>query len=220
MSLVAVHDAADRLGVSARQVQHLVARGDLTALARGVIDADSIERFLAVRGSRRTRAWSTPTAWGAIAILSGLDASWMGATQRSRLQARLRSLTATELVERARQRADVARFSGHTSAIEPLRAVVVGTGQAVARLGLAEVYGVDGYVGSEAVQRLVRQFGLARDDAGRVVLRATTFPIQAVRELGDADVVLAGLDLAESLDVRERRAGLSALSESLEKLRG
>lgn len=107
MSLVAVRDAAERLGVSTRQVQHLVAQGDLTALARGVIDSGSIDRFLAVRGVRRTRSWSPETAWGAVAILSGVEAAWSGGTQRSRLKARLRTLSAADLVERTRERAEV-----------------------------------------------------------------------------------------------------------------
>lgn len=55
---------------------------------------------------------------------------------------------------------------------------------------------------------------------GRIVLRATGFPIPTVRELADIGVVLAALDLAESLDVRERRAGLDALTDALEQLRG
>ena len=144
----------------------------------------------------------------------------MGATQRSRLKARLRSLTAVELVERTRSRAAATSYSGHSTAIAPLRAVVVETSGAAARLGLVAATGVDGYVASEALDELVRRFALAPDDGGRIVLRATTFPIQTVQELADAAVVLAALDLAASLDVRERRAGLDALTDALETLRG
>ena len=220
MSLVSVGDAATRLGITARQVQHLVARGELTAPARGVIDSDSLERFLAVMGRDRTRAWAEPTAWGAAALLSGREASWMGATQRSRLRARLRSLTAVELVERTRERAAVTRYSGHSATTAPLRAAIVDTSPWATRLGLTPATGVDGYVASKGLDGLVRQFALAPDDGGRIVLRATTFPIQTVRELADAGVVLAALDLAASLDMRERRAGLDALTDALETLRG
>jgi hypothetical protein len=90
MTLIAVSAAAERLGVSTRQVQHLVAHGELRLVARGVLDEASVDRFLAVRGTgAHSQAWSEPTAWGAIAILSGQVPHWMGGTQRSRPRARL-----------------------------------------------------------------------------------------------------------------------------------
>lgn len=78
MNLIAVSEAAARLGVSTRQVQHLVARGELQQVVRGALDETSVERLMAVRGGSHRRAWSEATAWGAVAILSGADAGWMG----------------------------------------------------------------------------------------------------------------------------------------------
>lgn len=71
MSFLAVSEAAERLGVSTRQVQHLVARGELRSLARGVVDETSVERLLTVRRGSRARAWVESTAWAAVALLSG-----------------------------------------------------------------------------------------------------------------------------------------------------
>jgi hypothetical protein len=83
-----------------------------------VIDETSVERLLAVRGGSHRRAWAEATAWGAIALLSDGDASWIGESQRPRLKARLRALNAAEFVERTRERADVthyaARYTGMT----------------------------------------------------------------------------------------------------------
>lgn len=220
MSLVAVRDAAERLRVSTRQVQHLIAQGELTALARGAIESESIDRFLAVRGERRTRAWSPETAWGAIAILSGLEASWMGGTQRSRLKARLRSLSATDLVDRARDRADALRYTGHSSVAERLRGAIVDTNSTRSRLGLAEANTVDGYVAANDLGDLERKFGLAPDTNGLITLRTTSFPIYTITRIAEAGTVLTALDLAGSLEVRERTAGLDALTDALEKLRG
>lgn len=220
MSLVAVREAAERLGVSARQVQYLVAQGELTAPVRGVIESESIDRFLAVRGPTRTRPWSQPTAWGAVAILTGVDASWMGPTQRSRLKAALRSVTAAELLARARKRAQVKQFAGHSSVIRRVRDVLVDTAAAGTRLGLAEPTRVDGYTDADGLATLVRHYGLLPDDAGQLTVRVTAFPMDTVRELTESGVVLAGLDLAESLDTRERRAGLDAIGDALERLRG
>ncbi|MFC8734339.1 hypothetical protein ACFT5B_17945 [Luteimicrobium sp. NPDC057192] len=220
MPLLATHDAARRLEVTTRQVQHLVAQGKLASPAHGVIDGQSVDRFLAAHGTARQRAWSEPTAWGAVAILSGVTPLWLGPSQRSRLKKRLRTLTAAELVRHARDRAEVSRYAGHSAALARLRKEVVDTSRAAATLGLAATESVDGYVSADHLSRLVTDFALAPDETGRITLRSTTFPIDTVRELADTGAVLAALDLAESLDVRERRAGLDGLAAALERLRG
>ncbi|GAA4847145.1 hypothetical protein GCM10023221_27330 [Luteimicrobium xylanilyticum] len=219
MSLLTTHGAARRLEVSTRQIQHLVAQGKLASPARGVIDTDSVDRFLATHGTERQRVWSEATAWGAVAILSGRPASWLGESQRSRLKGRLRGLAATEMVPRARDRADVMRYAGHSAALARLRDAIVDTSRAADRLGLAGTNNVDGYVSTEQRAQLVTKFALTPDITGRITLRCTTFPITTVRDLADTGVALAALDLAESLDVRERRAGLDGLTAALERLR-
>lgn len=220
MSLMAVSEAAKRLGVSTRQVQHLVARGELRQLARGVVDETSVERLLAVRGKSHTRAWSQATAWGAVSLLSGSDAEWMGETQRSRLRSCLRRLAATELVERARERAEVTRYQAHSSAAPYLLGTLVYAPDTAARLGLAETNNIDGYLSTTDVEGVVRNHGLIRDDDGRVTLRATTMELNMVKDLANGGIVLPALDLAESLDVRERSAGLDALGQALGDYRG
>jgi len=220
MSLLAVSEAAERLGVSTRQVQHLVARGELRSLARGVVDETSVERLLAVRRSSHTRAWAESTAWAAVALLSGQEAGWLGESQRSRLRGRLRGLGAEEVVERARGRAIVSRFVAHRSAGERLLAELVDTSSAAERLGLAATNAIDGYLATTEVNAVVSRHGLIRDDTGSVTLRATTRDLDVVRDLVSAGDVLAALDLAESLDVRERRAGIDALDRALGEFRG
>lgn len=220
MSLLAVSAAADRLGVSVRQVQHLVAHGDLRQVARGLIDETSVERLIAVRGGSHRRAWSETTAWGAVALLAGAEAAWIGATQRSRLKSRLRSLKAVELLERARERAQVTRYAAHSSGRQRLLGELVYAADASGRLGLAATSGVDGYLAASAVAGVVSRHGLLRDEQGRVTLRATSMDLACVRDLAQRSTVLAALDLAESLDVRERRAGLNALDRALETFRG
>lgn len=220
VALMAVSEAAERLGVSTRQVQHLVASGELRPLARGIVDATSVERLLAVRGGSHVRAWSEPTAWGAVSLLSGGDAEWMGNTQRSRLRSRLRATTAGELVQQARERAEVTRYRAHPSSHRYLLDVLVHATEAAGRLGLAEPNTIDGYLAAGKVADAVRNHGLIRDDEGGVVLRATAMDLDVVRNLANRGVVLAALDLAESLDVRERRAGRDALDRALEDFRG
>lgn len=218
MTLVAVSEAAERLGVSSRQVRHLAASGELRLLARGVVDGASVDRLLAVRGGSHRRAWSEQTAWGAVALLSGAEATWMGESQRSRLKGRLRGLSGAQLVERARDRAVMSRYAGHASTGARLRAEVIDTTAAATGLGLVATSAVDGYVGAESLDELVTRHGLIRD-GGNYTLRATTMDLAVVKELAQG-TALAALDLAESLDVRERRVGLDALDDALGRFRG
>lgn len=218
MGLVTVSDAAMRLGVSPRQVQHLVASGTLHQLARGVLDETSVQQLLAVRGGSHARAWSVATAWGAVGLLSGVTVSWMGHSQRSRLKARLRTLTAAGLVERSRGRAQVTRYAGHPSTVARLRGELVETASAAVGLGLVDAGSVDGYLATSEVSSTVARHGLRRDPAGRFTLRATQMDLAVVADLAARSVVLSALDLAESLDVRESRIGLDALDRALGRL--
>ena len=220
MGLVTVAGAAQRLGVTTRRVQHLAARGTLRMLARGVVDEASLERYLASREGFRWRPWSEATAWGAVALLSSGEAAWMGESQLSRLRGRLRGLDAGELAGRARGRAVASRYTGHTSTPGRLRSQVVDTSESAAALGLTATATVDGYVAAAELDALVARHGLILDDAGPFTLRATSMPIDIVADLARRAPVLAALDLAESLDVRERRAGIDALTATLERFRG
>lgn len=78
---------------------------------------------------------------------------------------------------------------------------------------------VDVYVAVDELDALVARHALTRDDAGTFTLRATTTDLAVVEELAQGPV-LAALDLAESLDVRERRAGMDALDLALAGFRG
>lgn len=217
---MAVSEAADRLGVSTRQVQHLVSGGELRHVARGFVDATSVERLVAVRGASHTRAWSEATAWGAVSLLSGEYAEWVQQTQRSRLRSRLRGLSAEALVERARDRAKVTRYRAHSTAGLHLRGILVSATIDSQKLGLAEANDIDGYLSARNVVSLVHNHGLVQDDEGRVTLRATSMDLEVVKDLANRNIVLAALDLAESLDDRERRAGLTALDQALKEFRG
>lgn len=220
MEFVGVTDAARRLGVTTRQVQHLAAQGDLRFVARGLVDRTSLDRYLAARQGSRYRAWSETTTWGAIAILTGRNAHWLGQTQRSRLKTRLRRLTAVELVGRARDRAQVHYYRGHSRTADRLRRDIVDTSSSSTALGLAGTDHVDGYVHADELDRVTRRHALVEAADGQYTLRATTMDLAIVRDLNDAGTVLAALDLAESLDVRERQAGLNALDAALRQFHG
>lgn len=215
MSWLAVSQAAERLGVTSRQVQYLVTQGSLRQIARGLIDEASVELLLTARGDMRGRVWTEGTAWAAIALLSGSPCGRVGPSQRSRLRAQLRDCTANELVARTRNRADATRYLGHPSTAQRLRLDLIDTTPASATLGwAATTNAVDGYLAKANLAATVKRHGLIRDDEGSITLRATTMDLAVVKELV-AIPVLAALDLADSLDVRAGRIGLDKLDDVL-----
>lgn len=186
------------------------------------LDADSVEQWLAQRRGARTRAWEEPTGWAAIALLEGRSADWLGQAQRSRLRSALADIDSTELATRARNRARIHRYFAHPQALSRLTRDVVPSGALTGVGGLTTRHDrVDGYVREEALQRLVARYRLEQDPTGTVILRETSMPRDLVAELARGKRhVLAALDLAGSVDTRERSAGHQLLDTALARLRG
>lgn len=222
MALMTTQQAAERIGVSMRHVQRLVADGGLVAIGTDRVDADSVAQWLAQRAGSRVRAWEESTAWAAVALLEGEPAPWIGQAQRSRLRSTLADVSATELVARSRNRAEVHRFHAHPRAVSHLTHDVVDSGSTRGIGGLTAAKDrIDGYVDRAAVRRLMQRYRLEADPGGNVVLRATGAEMDVVTDLADGRRnVLAGLDLAGSTDARERSAGLRILDRALVRLRG
>ncbi|WP_324273605.1 helix-turn-helix domain-containing protein [Blastococcus brunescens] len=122
MALLTTRQAADRIGVSVRHVQRLVAGGGLVAIGPDRIDADSVAQWMTQRHGSRPRAWEEPTAWAAVALLEGLPSPWLGQSQRSRLRSALADATAVELTARTRNRAEVHRLHAHPRGSDTLPA--------------------------------------------------------------------------------------------------
>lgn len=218
--LVGVEEASRRLGVSVQHVRRLADSGALTKLGRGQIDRASLERYQAIHHQSRTRAWAEHTAWGAIAMLSGQDSDWLGATQASRLRRTLRDLNdPDELLTRVRDRAEVKTFVAHRAALQRLRSVVVRAD--LRGLGLVDLNEdrVDGYIATHALEAAVRPLGLRVDISGNVVLRATDFDFSRVEKILTQGQVVAALDAATAVDPRVRGVGQRALAEVLEAYR-
>ncbi len=220
-------EVARVLGVSVRQVQLLGSSGDLEFGARGLVDRGSLELYRRARQGSRRRAWSESTAWAAVALLSGVDAGWVGATQRSRLRTALRDASALDnvasvLVARTRNRAVVRRFVGHASSAARLR-------REVPVVLVSEVLGlvddpatVDGYLSAAEVADVVARHGLEESSRGRLVLRSTGFDLAVIEAIATAGglPVLAALDAAASLDPRTRGVGEAVLRRALDQYVG
>ncbi|QIS15811.1 type IV toxin-antitoxin system AbiEi family antitoxin domain-containing protein [Nocardia arthritidis] len=216
---VSLEAAATTLGVSVRQVRRLADAGSLTRVARGLLERDSMDRYLMSQRRGRTRAWAEYTAWGAIALLSGEEAGWLGPTQTSRVRRTLRELTdPTELVARVRDRARIRLFTAHRAALTRLGTTILQPN--LGALGIVDIEDghLDGYIATQELDNTIRTFGLRENASSNVTLRVTSFDIDQVDTLISAGVV-AALDSATSLDPRIRGVGQRALSEILENYR-
>jgi hypothetical protein len=185
-----------------------------------LIDRDSLERYLAERHGGRTRVWAEHTAWGAIAMLTGTYANWLGPAQASRVRTWLREVTdPADLVAQTRDRAGVHTYPSHRSALRPLLEELVTTHASGLGLVDSRPDSVDGYLPAGRLSATVRFFGLRADPAGNVTIRATSFDIDVVRDLTVQGTVLAALDAATSRDPRARGVGERALAGALARFR-
>lgn len=204
-----VSDAASSLGVSDRQVRHLVARGDLFAPRRGQVSTISLRDYVARRGEVQTRVWSPRTAWAALELMTGGEAAWMGSSQRSRLKRELAGLDAEAVVSKLRNRAEVRSYR-----VNPGRVHLVEQDAAVVRRGEA---GLDGYVDGRVLYRLISEQQMVRVVPGNLTLRVLPDDVGqdfAAMVISQGQVV-AGVDLMASDDPAERRAGEELVTEAL-----
>jgi len=205
-----------------RRVQQMATKGDLSFIARGLVDRTSLDYHLGTRQGRHTRAWSTHTAWAAVALLSGVEVDWLGTVQESRLRRSLRATGAQALVSRARNRARVHRYAGHSSTAARLRNEVVVVRPA-SQLGIAGDDGrFDGYVVTGSLANLVTRHALIEDTQGHFALRATDFEIEGIAAIAHSGKipVLTALDSTGSLDARERGVAIEVLDKALAQFRG
>ena len=140
-------ETASALGVSIRHARRLADSGAVNRIARGLVDRDSVDRYLYSQRQGRTRSWAEHTAWGAVALLSGREAGWLGATQASRLRATLRELDdADDLLTRMRDRARVHTYLAHPAAHSRLRELIIPSDYGLVGLADASAAQVDGYL--------------------------------------------------------------------------
>jgi len=215
-------DAAGRLGISQRQVQRLIAAGRLpstrTAGDAWVVEALAVNAMTRARPDRG-RPWSPATAWAALWRLSGLEVDWLDRRTTSRLTARLKSISPEELLHATRRRAVIGRYRVSESFLAELRSAVVLSGagaMTAATFGMeAASTSLDGYCDSEASNRIVHDFHLIEDARGNATLRAAALRSLPIHGRKTMPIAVVAADLAESLEARERSAGLRVLEDLL-----
>jgi len=223
MTLVTVDEAAGQLNLSVRQVQRLARAGNLVLVGPNRIDWESVLRHQVARQGYDRRAWAEDTAWAAVAMLAHVEVTCLGQPQRSRLNRQLIASSSEEVVARTRNRAVVHRLTGHRAALDRIAGEMIlsGANRNVGDLTASTRDRIDGYVDSGQYDGLVARYRLTADagEAGNVVLRVTGFDVETVAAITQSGDVLAGLDLATSLDTRERSTGMEVLGHALEGLR-
>ncbi|WP_167472813.1 helix-turn-helix domain-containing protein [Nocardia arthritidis] len=227
MSEMTTAQAAELLDITPRQVARMAAAGRLEVARRAgrtlLVDAGSVHR-LARQRRHPGRIWTQRIAWGALTLLSGSDPGWLSAAERTRLTHRLRKMDADELAHLSANRAITHRFRGDSVAVQDLSTTIALTGSSAtrhphwSRLELtSQTTRVDGYIPTTELATLVDHFHLMSDPAGAVILRATTFEEAFVG--GSTPWAAVAVDLTESLDTREHRAGYHELTNLLEEVR-
>lgn len=222
-------DASRQLGVTTRQVQRLVASGDIVAVGEvgrsTLLDARSVQR-LKIHKAGRGRPWSIESIDMALEFLTDGTATAGTATERTRMRKRLHSITADGLVHATRRRARVRRYRASESFLSQIACDVTLTGTAAldADVALGHVFGlagssdltVDGYLTAKAARNLVASLRLVEDFGGNVTLRVTAMKTLLT---GQYRSLVVALDLADSLDTRQREAGLHHITKRLEAFR-
>lgn len=225
--MLTVNQAATRLGVSDQEVRRLVRAGTLSAqrIGRTLVVADdavdSRARLVVTRG----RSVAARTAWALLWELSGERAGWLDRAGRSRLRSRLQRSTAEQLVAAVRFRAD-----RHELRVLPayrdqvLRADgVVASGMTAANAVGADIVAVGAadeiYCSAATLTRLRREFGLSNRGETNLIVRVPRFDELTLTGRAHMPAAVVAVDLAESSDVRTRRAGLTLLEIALSAAR-
>lgn len=217
-----VAESAALLGVTPRQVQRLASSGALEAtVAPGgalLLDGPSVLALSQLRAGSG-RPWSPEVAWGALWMLSGLDAPWLKPHQVSRLRARLDDADAPRIVNATRRRATIEQFRVSPRVLPSLRGEVARTGVSAsawedATLNEPEL---EGYVTETGLGNLTVSFPMVHERGGNVTLRISE---SATRRIGDEmpEAVVA-VDLASSSRRRERSVGLVMLDDLLPRVK-
>lgn len=218
-------EAARFLGTTPHQIAMLAAKGEVkSAKIAGIllVDPFSLRQYKQLyRG--KGRPLSPNVAWGALWLLSGIDAPWLAYQQRRRLIMKLQDIGAKDLVWQTRKRATLRVFRVNTASFPAIRPELVLSGKSTDR---ADIFGMpqnerelEGYASTQTIEELQQAHELYEDTTGNLLVHTTPdgdppWPhADVLREGGERQLPVAAVaaDLAASLDPREARAGLRAL---------
>jgi excisionase family DNA binding protein len=234
MTEVTVREAAEQLGVHQSRVRALLSAGTLHGRRVGsqwLISVDDVDlRKALIGGGAKSRAMSARTAWAAAALADGGQATWITASERSRLRSRLLrhgSDSALATYQRwlmSRQASITCYRLADVDLAELLRTEgVVATGLTAARayeLGLGTSGQADIYATADLARRLVKDFFLIASDQGNLTVRVVdgTWHLDTARLVNGQLVtprLITAVDLLDQHDARSTATGRDLLATTL-----
>ncbi|MGH3482472.1 MAG: helix-turn-helix domain-containing protein [Nocardioidaceae bacterium] len=219
--------AAELLGISERQVRHLVDSGELDArkvAGRLFIDETSLDRRLRSRPGPG-RPLSGRAAWACLWELSGERAEWLGRSERSRLRSWLDRWSPEDVMQACRRRSArhdlrvLPRYLPDVLAAEGIAAgglsAAATVGADIVGAGPAEIYSTDA-----TLRELVERFGLSTHGESNLTVRIAHPPGDRLVEGRDVmPAAVVAVDLMEAADTRTRRAGVDLAAQLLDQRR-
>ncbi|KXA19506.1 helix-turn-helix domain-containing protein [Gardnerella vaginalis] len=245
-TLLTREEAAAKLAVSTQRVSALCSNHLLTTYTFGsrkiLISLDSVNRYKQ-QNSKSGRAYAPSLAFAALFMLSGYKVSWINRQQKYRIEAYLRSISPQELVSRSKNRAKTMEYWCRKSRLAELSNHLIlsaATGNMHSQFQLTQTDKIEGYVSSIKLGDLINKFHLKNSEDG-VSSSMANVKLRVIEDSKVFDFILQNMslhitecteetlaksfmpiavcaaDLAESVDVRERQAGLNKLAELLAK---
>lgn len=227
--MLAVNDAADRLGVHPSRVRALIAHGELAARKLGrnwIVDEGSVDERLD-RPVEGGRPLSTANAWVLLWLTSGVEPGRvlgygdLSQSGRRRVRARVAAKSPSELLRdlgpRLRRRGTLRRFRAHPADVPRLLAepTIVRTGVSAAADYGADIVApgvAEAYLPLRSLADLRRTYLLEPASNPNVLLRTVEriWPFPSACMVAPMSAV--ALDLLDSDDERTRRAGRELLA--------
>ncbi|WP_427876928.1 helix-turn-helix domain-containing protein [Gardnerella sp. 2492-Sm] len=243
-TLLTREEASAQLAVSTQRVSALCSNHLLTTYTFGsrkiLISLNSVNRYKQ-QNYKSGRAYAPSLAFAALFMLSSCEVSWINRQQKYRIEAYLRSITPQELVNRSKNRAKTMEYWCRKSRLVELSKHLIlsaATGNMRSQFQLTQSDKIEGYVSNNNLGDLINKFHLKNKEDGvdssiinvklRVIEDSKVFDFisqnvssritedtQVTSAKSFMPIAVCAADLAESLDVRERQAGLNKLSELL-----
>ena len=225
-----LREAATLLCINASRVRALVATGQLQARRSGsqwIVQAQDVERrAAAIRAGAISRPMSTRISWACADLLDGGGATWLTATERSRLRTRLHNSSGVPWQTYSRwlssRQSSTTRYHLGADDLDTFLAEtgVVATGVSATvgyRLGLGASGQADAYVTAELARHVQKKYFLIASPAGNLTLRTVEEDWhQRTAQSRNGQMVAAKLMVAVDLlnmgDARSAATGMNVLS--------
>lgn len=217
---IIVRDAAAQLKVTPSRVRAMIQDGQLAAEKLGdrwLVDPTAVERRR-LQSPPVGRFLASANAWAALSLASGASGRCILAGRKlspsalSRVRSRLHSMRLVGIAPRLRGRASTQRFRAHPS---DLPRITNEKGVVRAGVSAALEYNVDisapgvieAYLSAERLSRLQRKYGFEPSATPNVIFHVVDGDWPFVPSARVAPAAVVALDLIESGDQRDRRAG-------------